>query len=138
MTKLKRKIKTVDSLLPNKKKKISIISILLIIILILIISIISYLIYKEITPYINATNIDKIVGKKTNITKCNTKDYIIINNDKSFTISITDENCNQKHYEGDVIIKNNEVIFNKKVKGIIDNDYNIIINNNLFESDKNE
>ena len=138
MTTLKRKIKTIDSLPPEKKEKKSIISILITIIIVLILSTLIYYIYIKITPYIFATNINKIVGKKINITECNTKDYIIINKDKSYTMSLTNDNCEQNYYEGDITIKNNEVIFKDNIKGLIDNNYNIIINNNIFESDKNE
>lgn len=138
MVKLKRKIKIIDSLPLEKKKKISIISILTTIILVLIISTIIYFCYIKITPYIKAVDINKISGKKINITECNTKDYVIINKDKSYSLLLTDNKCNQKHYEGNIIIKNNTIIFNKKIEGLIDNNYNIIINNNLFESDKNE
>lgn len=138
MVKLKRKIKIVDSLPIEKKKKTSIVSILSTIILILIISTIIYFCYIKITPYIKAVDINKISGKKINITECNTKDYIIINKDKSYSLLLTDDKCTQKHYEGNIIIKNNTIIFNKKIEALIDNKYNIIINNNLFESDKNE
>lgn len=138
MVKLKRKIKIIDSLPLEKKKKISIISILTTIILVLIISTIIYFCYIKITPYIKAVDINKISGKKINITECNTKDYVIINKDKSYSLLLTDNKCNQKHYEGNIIVKNNNIIFNKKIEGLIDNNYNIIINNNLFESDKNE
>lgn len=138
MVKLKKKIKVVDSLPIEKKKKFSIISILTTIIFISIFGIILYFSYIKITPYINAISIEKISGKKINITKCNTKDYIIINKDKSYSILLTNKSCVQKHYEGNVIIKNNKIIFNNKIKGLIDNNYDIIINNNLFVSDKNE
>ena len=138
MAKLKRKIKTVDSLPLEKKNKYSIVSIIISIILLLTFAVVIYFGYTKITPYINAVDINKIAGKKINITKCNTKDYIIINKDKSYSLFFTDEECNQKHYEGNVTIKNNNIIFNDSIDGLIDNNYNIIINNNLFESDKNE
>jgi len=138
MVKLKRKIKIVDSLPLEKKKKFSIVSILSTIIILLMIYTIIYFCYIKITPYINAVDIKKIAGKKTNITECNTKDYIIINKDKSYSLLLTDNKCNQKHYEGNVIIKNNNIIFNKNIEGLVDNNYNIVINNNVFESDKNE
>ena len=138
MTTLKKRIKIIDSLPPEKKEKKSIISIIITIITILIFIVILYISYIKITPYIFATNINNIIGKKTNLTDCNTKDYIIINKDKSYTMSLTNELCEQKHYEGNLIIKNNEIIFNKEIKGLIDNNNNIIINNNIFESDKNE
>ena len=138
MIKLKDKIKVIDSLPIEKKKKTSVISIISNIIFILIIFVIIYLIYIKITPYLNATHINKIEGKKININECNIKDYVIINKDKSYSLLITDKSCNQKHYEGNIIIKNNKIIFNKNIEGLIDNNYNIVINNNLFESDKNE
>lgn len=138
MTTLKRKIKIIESLPTKKKEKKSIISILASIIITLVIFTVCFIIYKQLLPYIFATNINKITGKKINITECNTKDYIIINKDKSYTMTITNHNCKQTHYEGDITIKNNEIIFNKNIKGLIDNNYNIIINNNIFESDKNE
>lgn len=138
MTKLKNKIKIIESLPKEKKQKKSIVSILIKIILIISMLISTYFVYKILSPYIFATNINKIIGKKTSITNCNTKDYIIINKDKSYTMSLTDNNCKQNYYEGDIIIKKNEIKFNKNIKGLIDNNYNIIINNNIFESDKNE
>ena len=138
MATLKRKIKIINSLPPEKKEKKSITTILILFIITLVIITLYYLIYSQLLPYIFSTDINKISGKKINITECNTKDYIIINKDKSYTMSITNEECIQTHYEGDVKIKNNQIIFNKNIKGLIDNNYNIIINNNIFESDKNE
>lgn len=138
MVKLKSKIKTVESLPPTTKKKIGIITILTYLIITLIILVVGYIIYINIFPYINAININDINGKKINITKCNTKDYVIIGKDKSYSLSITNDDCITKYYEGTVILKNNEIIFNKNLKGIVDKNYNIIINNNIFESDKNE
>lgn len=138
MIKLKSKIRVVDSLPQEKKNKISLISILIIIIITLVIVTISYLIYSELIPFIFATDINKITGKKINITECNTRDYIIINSDKSYIMSLTNENCEVKLYEGNLKIKNNNIIFNDNITGLIDNKYNIIINNNLFESDKDE
>lgn len=139
MKKLKRKIRIVNSLPEKNKKKRSIISIIIYIIIFFIISLGIYIGYNELIPYLLKTNINKITGKKTTITDCNTKDYIIINKDKSFTMSLTNINtCEQKYYNGDIIIKSNKIIFNKNITGIIDNNYNIIINNNVFESEKNE
>lgn len=138
MVKLKNKIITINSLPTQEKKKISLSTIIIIFITILLLLISLYFIYKKLLPYVNAVDINKIAGKKTYITECNTKDYIIIGKDKSYSISITNNNCETKHYEGDITIKNNEIIFNDNYKGIIDNNYNIIINNNIFESDKNE
>ena len=138
MTKLKSKIKTIDSLPPEKKQKKSIISILIYIIITLVIITICYLIYTELIPYIFAKDINKITGKKIYITECNTRDYIIINSDKTYTMSLTNTNCEQKNYDGNIKIKNNIIIFNDKITGLIDNNYNIIINNNLFESEKDE
>ena len=111
-----------------------------------------YFIYQKLSPYIYAVKISKIAGKKTNITKCNTKDYVIINKDKSYTMSLTNETCEQTHYEGDLYTKDRSVIFEyivekdtnkaekEKVKqtiiGTIDQNYDIIINNNLFKGEK--
>mgnify|MGYP004598315781 FL=1 len=138
MRTLKTKIKIVDSLPYVEKKKTNPLKILLILVTILLITLVIYLTYNELIPYINAVNINKIVGKKTNITECNTKDYIIINEDKSYTMSLTDNNCTTNYYEGNLSIKNNIITFTKTIKGTIDNNYNIIINNNIFEDDKNE
>ncbi len=138
MTTLKSKIKTVDSLPYVEKKKTKPLKILIILVIILLITLVIYLTYNELLPYINAVNINKIVGKKTSITECNTKDYIIINKDKSYTMSLTDNNCTTNYYEGNISIKNNTITFTKSIKGTINNNYNIIINNNVFEDDKNE
>lgn len=138
MTTLKSKIITVDSLPYVEKKKTNPLKILIAIIVILLITLVIYLTYNALLPYINAVNINKIVGKKTNITECNTKDYIIINDDKSYTMSLTDNNCITNYYEGNLSIKSNTITFTKTIKGTIDNNYNIIINNNIFEDDKNE
>lgn len=138
MTTLKSKIITVDSLPYVEKKKTNPLKILIILVIILLITLVIFLIYNRSLPYINAVNIDKITGKKTNITECNTKDYIIINKDKSYTMSLTDNNCNTNYYEGNITIKSNNVIFNNSITGKIDNNYNIIIDNNIFEDDKNE
>ena len=138
MIKLKNKIKKVDSLTPVEKKKKSIISILITIIIILILIVLGYFGYTKLLPYINAVNVNKITGKKVYINECNTKDYIIIGSDKSYSLSITNDNCETKYYEGNLIIKNNEIIFNKDIKGTIDSNYNIIINSNLFEKEDEE
>lgn len=138
MTKLKNRIKIIESLPQEKKKRISIVKVLSTIIITLIICTIIYIAYLKITPYINAVDINKIIGKKTHISDCNTKDYVIINKDKSYSLLLTNNNCNQKHYEGNITIKNNKIVFNKKIEGLIDNNYNIIIYDKLFESDKNE
>lgn len=138
MTTLKSKIKIVDSLPYVEKKKTNPLKILIILVIILIITLVIYLTYNRLLSYINAVNINKIVGKKTNITECNTKDYIIINDDKSYTMSLTDNNCITNYYEGNLSIKSNTITFTKTIKGTIDNNYNIIINNNIFEDDKNE
>ena len=135
---LKKKIKIINSLPDEKKKKVSIISILFITIISIILLVGGYYIYDYIFPYINSINVNKIAGKKVNYSKCNTKDYIIIEKDKSFTMSLTDINCKTEYFEGDLLIKNNQIIFNNKITGIINSDYNIIINNELFESEKNE
>ena len=138
MVKLKNKIKTVESLPPEKKTKRSISSIIFTVLFLIFLTFIAYFAYIKLLPYIKATDINKITGKKTYITNCNTKDYIIINKDKSYNLNLTDDNCKTKYYEGNLVIKNNEIIFNKDLKGTIDSNYNIIINNNLFESEKNE
>lgn len=138
MTTLKQKIKTVDSLPYVEKKKNNPIKIFIIIVIILLVTLVIYIIYTKLLPYINATNINKITGKKINITECNTKDYIIINKDKSYTMNITNDNCEKEYYEGNITIKNNNVIFSNEIIGKIDNNYNIIINNKIFESEKNE
>lgn len=138
MTTLKSKIKTIDSLPYTEKKKNNPIKLLLILIILMLITLVIYITYTQLLPYINAVNINKITGKKINITECNTKDYIIINKDKSYTMNLTDNNCNTNYYEGNIIIKNNKITFNNNISGTIDNNYNIIINNNIFESDTNE
>lgn len=138
MTTLKSKIKKIDSLPYIEKRKTNPIKTLTIIIVIILITLVIYLICTKILPYINAVNINKITGKKINITECNTKDYVIINKDKSYSMSLTDINCNTNYYEGNVLIKNNTIIFKTNIIGKIDNNYNIIINNSIFESEKNE
>ena len=135
MVKLKNKIKIINSLPPEKKEKTSITSILVTIIIIVLLSIIGYFSYIKLLPFINAVNINKIKGKKINISKCNTKDYIIINKDKSYTMSLTNNNCEIKYYEGNITIINNEITFNKTLKGTIDSNYNIIINDSIFKSE---
>lgn len=138
MTTLKSKIKTVDSLPYVEKKKTNPLKILIILVIILLITLVIYLTYNELLPYFNAVNINRIVGKKTNITECNTKDYIIINKDKSYTMNITNDNCDSEYYEGNITIKSNNIIFNNNITGKIDNNYNIIINNKIFESETDE
>lgn len=135
---LKNKIKTVSSLPPEQKKKIAPTSILITVIITIIIGLLLFITYKNTLPYINAVNIKNIVGKKTFITKCNTKDYIIIGKDKSYSLSLTNDNCETKYFEGTLTIKNNQIIFEKNITGTIDNNYNIIINNSLFESENNK
>lgn len=138
MVKLKNKIITVYSLPPDEKKKISVSSILITLIIVLMLIITTFSIIKETIPYIHATKIENIAGKKTFITACNTKDYIIIGIDKSYSLSLTDGNCQTHYYEGTINIKDNKITFNENISGIIDNNFNIIIKNNLFESDENE
>ena len=133
--KLKNKIKIIKSLPDEKKKQFSLSSFILVIIGIIVLFGLIFLIYKYTIPYINAVNINKITGKKTIITECNTKDYIIINKDKSYTMSLTNKKCEIEYYEGNVTIINNIIIFNKTIKGTIDKDYNIIINESTFKSD---
>ena len=138
MATLKNKIKVIDSLPHENNKKTSTNKIVVAFITIIILGILIFIGYKLWMPYFNAVDINKIIGKRINITKCYTKDYIIISKDKSYSLSLTNENCETTHYEGNLKIKNNEIIFENSIKGIIDNNYNIIINNNIFESDKNE
>ena len=133
--KLKNKIKIIKSLPDEKKKQFSLSSFILVIIGIIVLFGLIFLIYKYTIPYINAVNINKITGKKIIITECNTKDYIIINKDKSYTMSLTNKKCEIEYYEGNVTIINNIIIFNKTIKGTIDKDYNIIINESTFKSD---
>ena len=134
MVHLKSKIRVINSL-PDEKKEFSIDKLIIILITIIIIMFLSYLTYVKMLPYINSININEINGKKVYFNECNTKDYIIINKDKSFTMSITNDNCESDYYEGNITIKYNEIIFNDLYTGIIDNDYNIIINNHKFEVD---
>lgn len=136
MVQLKNKIKIINSMPSDKEKKKSSIIPLIILIIILIGTSITF--YQFGLPYIKAIKIDKVMGKKVCITECNTKDYIIINKDKSYSMNLTDKNCETNYFEGNLTIKNNEIFFNKNIVGIIDDNYNIIINNNLFKSDKNE
>lgn len=138
MVRLKNKIKVIDSLPPEDTKKFSLNKIIIILTIIITCGMVIIVGYKLFIPYFNAVNINKIAGKKLYFTKCNTKDYIIISPDKSYSLSLTNENCETKHYEGTIIIKNNEINFDNNIKGIIDSNYNIIIKNKLFESDKNE
>lgn len=139
MTTLKKKIKIIPSLPENKENKKSNSQMLITIIIFILLLSGGYLVYINLLPYINAININNITGKKIFINDCNTKDYIIISSDKSYSIQLTNENCEAKHYEGSLKIKNNEIIFNNDIKGIIDSEYNIIINDNKFESeDANE
>ena len=136
MVKLKRKIVMIDSSI--EEKKIKVLPILGTILITIILLIIGYIIYKNIKPYMTAVKIDNVAGKKTFVTKCNTKDYIIIGKDKSYTMSLTNDNCEKNYYEGTVIIKENKILFNEQITGIIDNDYNILINNTIFKKDNNE
>ena len=136
MVKLKRKIVMIDSSI--EEKKIKVLPILGTILITIILLIIGYIIYKNIKPYMTAVKIDNVAGKKTFVTKCNNKDYIIIGKDKSYTMSLTNDNCEKNYYEGTVIIKENKILFNEQITGIIDNDYNILINNTIFKKDNNE
>ena len=138
MVVLKNKIKIIESFPSDQKQKRSVSSIIFIILTIIILLSITYITYIKLLPYINAININNVVGKKTYNTTCNTKDYIIINKDKSYSMNLTNDNCESIYYEGNIKIKNNEIIFNKNLKGIIDSNYNIIINNNLFKNENNE
>ena len=135
MIKLKKRIKVIESLPKEKKKQLSIISILSILLICFLIGFLAYYLYSRFLPTLNSINIKNISGKKVNITKCNTKDYIIIEKDKTYAMSITNEMCEVKYYEGQLKIYNNEIIFNKNIKGIISSDYNIIVNGALFEKE---
>lgn len=135
MTTLKPKIKRINSLPPEIKEKKSFIDIFIPLVFIFVLLSIGYFLYKELLPYFNATDIKKISGKKTYISECNTKNYIIIGNDKTYSLEISDEECNTKNYEGNLKIKNNEIIFDNNMKGYIDNNYNIKINDKLFKSE---
>ena len=132
---LKTKIKVVDSLPPVEKKKFSIIKFLITLIVLLIIGIGIYFLFNSLIPYIKAVKIDKIEGKRIYHNECNTLDYITISPDKSFTMELYNDDCEKKYYEGDLIIKNNEIIFNDNIKGIIDSNYNIVIDSKLFEKE---
>ena len=134
MVVLKTKIKIIDSL-PPEKKDFSIDKLITILIIIIILIFSGFFIYIKIMPYINSVDINKIKGKKVFYSECNTKDYIIINKDKSYSLSITDEDCNTTYHEGNISIKNNEIKFNDSLKGIVDNDYNISINEKMFEAE---
>ena len=151
MTILKNKIKIIDPLpiIPNKKNLR--LKILIFFLTILIILTIFLTIYNYLIPYINAVKLDKIIGKKTYLTDCNTKDFLIINSTKSYSMQLTNNDCEKEYYEGNFIIKNNNIIFNyettinnkqtnKNIIGLIDinDNYNIIINNKNFESEKHE
>lgn len=154
MTKLKRKIRTIASLPPSPEDKEKKTNTIITFILIILLAIGGYFIYQKLSPYIFAVEVNKITGKKVNITKCNTKDYIIISKDKSYSMSLTNDSCKQEHFEGNLYTKNNTIIFEyeieketnkkdndiitKKITGLIDQNYNIIINDNLFEEEKNE
>ncbi len=135
MTTLKPKIKRINSLPPEIKQKKSFIDIFIPLIFIFVLLSIGYFLYKELHPYFNAIDIKKISGKKTYISECNTKNYVIIGNDKTYSLEISDEECNTKNYEGNLKIKNNEIIFDNNMKGYIDNNYNIKINDKLFKSE---
>ena len=134
MIKLKKKIRVISSLPPSLDDKNKTFNTLLTLIILILVGLGLYIGYKKVLPYINAVNINKISGKKTAITSCNTKDYIIIGNDKSYTMKLTNKDCKEIHYEGTLKIKNNEIIFENNIVGTIDNKYNIIINNIKFES----
>ncbi len=135
MTTLKPKIKRINSLPPEIKEKKSFIDIFIPLVFIFILLSIGYFLYKELLPYFNAIDIKKISGKKTYISECNTKNYVIIGNDKTYSLEISDEECNTKNYEGNFKLKNNEIIFDNNMKGYIDNNYNIKINDKLFKSE---
>ena len=88
MVKLKKKIKVIESLPPEDNKKISISKIIANFITIIIFGILIFVGYKLLTPYFNAVDINKILGKRININECNIKDYIIISSDKSYSLML--------------------------------------------------
>ena len=138
MVKFKKKIKIVNSLPDKEKRKVSISNVLITTIICVLIVLLGFILFKYLYPYVTSVNINNIVGKKTYINDCNLKDYVIIEKDKSFSMSLTNNKCKTKYYEGNIEIKGNNITFNKNITGIITSDYNIIINNNKFESEKNE
>ena len=138
MMKLKRKIKKINSLPYKKQNNIPLSKILYFLMYFTVGTIIVIVFYIQLIPLVNSVNISKIIGKRIYYTDCNTKDYIIIGKDKSYSLSITDNECDTKYYEGTLKIKSNTIIFNKKIVGKIDNNYNIYINDNLFKEEKDE
>jgi len=133
MVKLKNKIIEVNTT-TEQSKKTPIINILIYLVLLLILISIVFLVYNMAKPYINAVKIDKIKGRRIVITECNTRDYLIIEKDKAFSMSLTNEKCEKEYFDGEIIIKNNTIIFNETLTGTIDKDYNIIINNTIFKN----
>lgn len=148
MTTLKKKIKKIQSIPEKIEEKKSPLRFIFPCILTIFLVIGTISLYQYLLPFINAVDIKKIASKKVYFTDCNTKDFLIVSKDKSFAMRLTDSNCKTNDIEGNIIIKNNEIYFkyqtnnsnnkNKEIKGIIDSNYNILIDNKLFESEKNE
>ena len=134
MIKLKKNIVKIDSL-PLDNKKNTPLKIIFFLFILFTISIISYIIYNKTISLTKTININDIKGKKIYLTDCNTKDYLIIGKDKSFSLSITDNNCNTNYYEGNIIIKKNIIYFTNGIEGTIDDNYNIIINGNILKDE---
>ena len=134
MIKLKKNIVKIDSLPSDSKKNISL-KIIFFLFILFTIAIISYIIYNKTISLTKTININDIKGKKIYLTDCNTKDYLIIGKDKSFSLNITDNNCNTNYYEGNIIIKKNIIYFTNGIEGTIDDNYNIIINGNIFKDE---
>ena len=138
MRKLKTKIKVINSLPKENSNDLPLSKLLKYLIFITILLIIIVIIYGKALPYLFSMDINKITRKKVNYTECNTKDYIIIGKDKTYSLSLTDDSCQTDYYEGSFYIKSNNIIFDNKMTGIIDNKYNITINDELFKDDTNE
>ncbi len=135
MTKIKKRIRVIPSLPPEEKEKVNIVNVLIVFIIIIGLALAGFIAYKKLLPYLNAVDVKKIAGKKVFLNECNIKDYVIISTDKSYTLSLTDNECNTKNYSGDVLIKDNKIYFNDSLYGLIDNNFNIIINNNIFKAE---
>ena len=134
MIKLKKNIVKIDSL-PSDSKKNTPLKIIFFLFILFTIAIISYIIYNKTISLTKTIDINDIKGKKIYLTDCNTKDYLIIGKDKSFSLNITDNNCNTNYYEGNIIIKKNIIYFTNGIEGTIVDNYNIIINGNIFKDE---
>ncbi len=132
MVVLKKKIKIIPSLPDEKKEKFSIVGFIITIIFLGMLGVGGYFAYKYFLPYINAVDINRIAGKRVLLTDCNTLDYVIISQDKSYSLQLTNDKCEKEYFEGSITVKNNEIIFNDQIKGIIDSSNNIVINSKMF------